>query len=84
MINNLIRNISDAMQLGFGKIFFLLFNHQYTLKRARLKITQLEEVCLMKVKELELTQVELFEFFSLYMCCCYCIRIVLYGSFRKY
>ena len=34
--------------------------YMYTLKKHRLKITQLEKVRFIKVKELKLTQIELF------------------------
>ena len=36
---------------------------QYTLKKTRLKITQFENVRFIKVNELKLTQIELFQFF---------------------
>ena len=39
----------------------------YTLKKQRLKITELEKVALTKVNELKLIQVELFHFFH-FMC----------------
>ena len=35
----------------------------HTLKKQRLKITQLEKMCFIEVNEIKLTQVELFEFF---------------------
>ena len=38
-----------------------------TLKKQRLKITQLEKVLFIKVNELKLTEVELFKFFH-FMC----------------
>ena len=37
------------------------------LKKQRLKITQLEKVCFIKVNKLKVTQVELFSFFH-FMC----------------
>ena len=41
---------------------------QYTLKKTRLKITQFENVRFIKVNELKLTQIELFQFFFQFMC----------------
>ena len=54
-----------------------------TFEKTRLKITQLE-VHFIKVNELKLTQVELIIFFSIYVCCYKCIRVVLYCPFSKY
>ena len=48
-------------------MLYYVIDYSYTLKKTRLKITQLEKARFIKVNELKLTQVELFSFFH-FMC----------------
>ena len=70
LLANSIKCESKFLILNF--LFLFYFNliasiKQVTRLKKKLKITQLEKVCLIKVNELKLTQDELFSFFH-FMC----------------